>query len=189
MIRVSALEVASQGDTRRKPPITLFGCGMSAGFLAVVLLCLGLVVPANAQLYAGSVTGTVRDSSGAFIPTASVTLMDEERGFSFTGTTDAAGRYLFRSVPPATYRLLVKAAGFKNETRSGIRVDVNQNVAADFEMRVGRIAETVNIFATPPLLATEDAVTGQVVDRRFINDLPLNGRGVFDLAFLTPGGD
>ena len=187
MITVSALEVVSQRYTRREPPVALFVCEILAAFLAVVLLCLGLVVPANAQLYAGSVTGTVKDSSGAFIPSASVTLADEERGFSFTGTTDSAGRYLFRSVPPATYRLLVKAAGFKNETRSGIRVDVNQNVAADFEMRVGSTAETVNIFATPPLLATEDAVTGQVVTGDSSMTF-LSTAGAFSISRSLPRG-
>jgi len=187
MARASSFQTVSPGHDWPDMPTGPVVGGLIMPLLLALLLFFGFGVPANAQLYAGTVTGTVRDLSGAVIPGASVTLVDEERGFSFTGATDSGGRYLFRSVPPATYRLLVKATGFTNETRSGIRVDVNQNVAADFAMHVGSISETVNIFATPPVLATEDAVTGQVVDRKFINDLPLNGRGVFDLAFLTPG--
>jgi hypothetical protein len=155
--------------------------------VVISLILVGLVVPSEAQLYAGSVTGIVRDSSGAVIPGATVTLVDEEKGFSFPATTDASGRYLFRSVPPGAYRLSIKANGFKNEARGGIHVDVNQNVSADFAMQVGAGTETVNVTAAAPLLATQDAVSGQVVDRRLINDLPLNGRDVWGLAFLAPG--
>lgn len=161
-------------------------CLITVFFPLLLSICC-LTFPAKAQLYAGSVTGVVKDFSGAVIPGANVTLTDEEKGFTFTAATDNSGRYLFRSVPPARYRLAVNAAGFKSEARSGIRVDVNQNVAADFEMQVGASSETVNVTAAAPLLATQDAVTGQVVDRKFINDLPLNGRDVWNLAFLAPG--
>ena len=155
--------------------------------LLTFLFSVGMSSSAMAQLYAGSVTGSVKDSTGAVISGATATLVDEQKGFSFSATTDATGRYLFRSVPPATYRLSISASGFKKEDRAGIRVDVNQNVSADFALQVGAGSETVNVTAAAPLLATQDAVTGQVVDRKFINDLPLNGRDVWDLAFLTPG--
>jgi len=155
--------------------------------LLVSLLVLGSVIPAQAQLYAGSVSGVVKDSSGAMIPGAQVTLIDEAKGFSFTATTDSSGRYLFRSVPPSAYRIQVNNSGFQGQSRTGIRVNVDQNVAADFTLQIGASSETVNVTAAAPLLATQDATTGQVVDRKFINDLPLNGRDVWGLAFLAPG--
>jgi len=155
--------------------------------LLLSLMLLGLVLPAKAQLYAGSVTGVVKDLSGAVIPGAIVTLTDEGKGFTFEATTDGNGRYLFRSVPPSTYRVSVTMSGFKNAIRTGIRVDIDQNVSADFGMQVGASNETVNVTASAPLLATQDAVTGQVVDRKFINDLPLEGRDVWHLTFLAPG--
>jgi len=155
--------------------------------LLLSLSFLSFVIPAKAQLYTGSVSGIVKDLSGAVIPAAVVTLTDENKGFIFTATTDEAGRYLFRSVPPSTYQLSVTAKGFKKEARGGIRVNVDQNVSTDFGLQVGASTETVNVTAAAPLLATQDAVTGQVVDRRFINDLPLNGRNVWGLAFLAPG--
>jgi hypothetical protein len=117
---------------------------------------------------------------------AEVTLVDAEKGFTFTAKSDDKGRYLFRAVPPGTYNLSVKAAGFKDQARSGIKVDVSQNVGVDFAMQILGTMVTMNVSTAAPLLGTEDAVSGQVVDRKFINDLPLNGRGVFNLAFLAP---
>jgi len=158
----------------------------------VATCCLILVLvfvcrPAEAQLYTGTITGTVTDPSGALILGAHVQLVDEQKGFSFSGTTDQTGRYLFRSVPPGIYKITVEAQGFATQDQSGINIDVNQNVAVNFSMRVGATNQTVEITAASPVLATQDAVTGQLVDRRFINDLPLVSRSVTDLAFLTPG--
>jgi len=168
----------------RRASILSVAAGVS---LFAFLVFFGLTPPAEAQLYAGSVTGMVSDQSGAVIAQAEVTLVDADKGFTFTAKTDDNGRYLFRSVPPGMYNLSVKAAGFKDQARAGIKVDVSQNVGADFAMAVVGAKETVNVSTTAPLLGSQDAVTGQVVDRKFINDLPLNGRDVRNLAFLAPG--
>jgi len=151
--------------------------------LAAAFLCL----PAEAQLYTGTVTGAVTDSSGAIIQGAHVQLVDEQKGYSFAANSDSTGRYLFRSVPPGVYKITVGAQGFQTQDKAGINIDVNQNVAVDFSLTVGSTLQTVEITAAAPVLSTQDAVTGQLVDRRFINDLPLVSRSVTDLAFLTPG--
>ena len=187
MTEVRMLYPLSQDYARPRTPITAGLCGALVFALAVLLISAGLAVPAEAQLYAGSVTGVVGDQSGALIAEADVTLVDAEKGFTFTAKTDDKGRYLFRSVPPGTYNLSVKATGFKDQARSGIKVDVTQNIGADFTMSVLGTKETVTVSTAAPVLGTEDAVTGQVVDRKFINDLPLNGRDVWNLAFLAPG--
>jgi len=141
----------------------------------------------RAQLYTGTVTGVVSDPSGAVVPAAQLQLVDEQKGFTFTATSDTAGDYLFRSVPPGSYKLLVQAQGFKSETRSGIKLDVNQNVTVNFSLQLGAATQSVEVTAQAPLLQSQDAVTGQVVDRKFINDLPLLGRALSNLAFLAPG--
>src|SRR5208337_4436603 len=187
MTEVRMLYPLSQDYARPRTPITAGLCGALVFALAVLLISAGLAVPAEAQLYAGSVTGVVGDQSGALIAEADVTLVDAEKGFTFTAKTDDKGRYLFRSVPPGTYNLSVKATGFKDQARSGIKVDVTQNIGADFTMSVLGTKETVTVSTAAPVLGTEDAVTGQVVDRKIINDLPLNGRDVWNLAFLAPG--
>jgi hypothetical protein len=160
---------------------------VAAAFSLLVLFPCWVAVPANAQLYAGSITGVVSDQTGAMIPGAEVTLTDADKGYTFLAKTDDKGRYLFRSVDPGLYNLTIKAVGFKDQARNGIKVDVSQNVGADVAMTVLGTMETLTVSTTAPLLGTEDATTGQVVDRKFINDLPLNGRGVFDLVFLAPG--
>jgi hypothetical protein len=114
-------------------------------------------------------------------------LVDEQKGYSFTADTDATGRYLFRSVPPGNYRITVAASGFQTQEQPGIRLDVNQNVMVNFSMQLGAMSQMVEVTAAAPVLSSQDAVTGQVVDRLFINDLPLVSRSVTDLEMLTPG--
>ena len=154
--------------------------------LAVLALPLSVSL-ALAQLYSGSVTGVVTDPSGAVIPAVKVSLVDEDKGFAFNGETDASGRYLFRSVPPASYKIIVTATGFQVQARSGVRIDINQNVTVDFSLPLATSVGAVNIFAEAPILATEDASTGQVVDQHFINDLPLVGRDSTSFFYLAPG--
>jgi hypothetical protein len=187
MTELRMLHLASQDRARPRTPITAVICGALVSSLALLLVLTGLAVPAGAQLYAGSVTGVVSDPTRALIPGADVTLVDADKGFRFTAKTDSNGRYLFRSVPPGNYNLSVKAIGFKEQTRNAVKVDVNQNVGADFAMQVLGTIQTVTVSTAAPLLGSEDAVTGQVVDRKLINDLPLNGRAVMDLVYLAPG--
>jgi hypothetical protein len=182
MTEFTTSNVVSQGRTRRASILRV----LASVSLFAFLVFFGLTAPVRAQLYAGSVTGVVSDQTGALIAQAAVTLVDAEKGFTFTAKTDDKGRYLFRSVPPGVYNLSVKAPGFKDQARNGIKVDVTQNIGADFAMPVLGTLETVNVSTAAPVLATQDATTGQVVDRKFINDLPLNGRNVWDLVFLTP---
>ncbi|MGA3166102.1 MAG: TonB-dependent receptor [Terriglobia bacterium] len=161
----------------------------SALCLLTTAVCVAVLVPALAvaQLYTGSLTGLVTDPSSAVIPNAHVRLVDEQKGYSFTADTDATGRYLFRSVPPGSYKLSVQAQGFQAQEQAGIKVDVNQNVTVNLPLKVGATLQVVEVTAAAPVLSTQDAVAGQVVDRRFINDLPLVGRSVTDLVILTPG--
>jgi hypothetical protein len=131
------------------PARPLSGCD---GFrrLTVLAVAIGMSTLAWAQLYTGTVTGAVTDPSGAVIPSAHVRLVDSQKGYSFTAETDATGRYLFRSVPPGLYGITVEAHGFQPQEESGIAIDVNQNVAVNFAMKVGATTETVEITAAAP---------------------------------------
>lgn len=155
-------------------------------FLFVCLLLL-LVVPTQAQVYTGSITGLVQDPSGAYVPNASVVLTDMDKGLTYSTTTDSSGRYVLRALPPSTYSIRVEAAGFRSERQNKIILDVNQNLTLNVSVQVGTAQETVEVTGQAPVLSTEDAVTGQELDRTKINDLPLIGRAVFDLAMLSPG--
>ena len=153
-------------------------------------LCLLMSLMATsvwAQLYTSTVSGLVTDPSGAVIPNAQAKLVDEQKGYEFTATADSTGRYLLRNIPPGTYKVSVQAAGFQTQEQQGVKVDVNQNVTVNFSLQVGTASQAVEVNAETELLSTQDAVTGQLVDRKFINDLPLVSRSVTDLTFLTPG--
>jgi len=157
--------------------------------VSVVLLCLTIASPRSAwaQLYSGSLAGVVTDPSGAVVPGAKVTATDVGKGFTFSAITEATGRYLVRPLPPSTYNLRVDAQGFKSYIRDGITLDVHQNATIDVPLELGATTQSVNVVGTAPLLDMRDAVTGQEVNRTFINDLPLVSRGVFSLALLAPG--
>ena len=162
--------------------------GMRSWLLLVCLLGCA-ATSAQAQIYSGSLTGVVSDPSGAVVPGVKVTLTDVGKHFDYTATTDSAGRYLLRSLPPSTYKLRVEAPGFSTHVQDNIVLTVNQNAAVDVVLKVGRETQTIEVSATPAaaVLATQDAATGQELDRSMINNLPLLGRGVFDLATLAPG--
>ncbi len=156
----------------------------------LIVVCLALLagaLPAGAQLYTGSIAGTVSDPSGAVVVGAHVTATDMDKGFAFSGTTDSAGRYLLRNIPPGRYSVAIEATNFQGARKDGVVVSVDQNVSADFSLKVGAASLTVEVQAQHVELQTEDATTGQVVDRKFINDLPLISRDFGDLAFLAPG--
>jgi hypothetical protein len=156
------------------------------GFL-VLLLASSFASVARAQLYTGSLTGVVTDPTGSVIPGATITLTDVAKGFNYKATTDSTGRYLLRPLPPANYELTVQATGFRTAVRAGIVLDVNQDAAVDVVVQISTTTTAVEVTAAAPLLSTQDAVNGQEVNRGYINDVPLIGRSVFDLAFLSPG--
>ncbi|MFN7997027.1 MAG: TonB-dependent receptor [Bryobacteraceae bacterium] len=165
----------------------LCAAAVSSRFLYLLITAILLSSLTWAQLYTGSVTGTVSDPTSAVIPNAKVQLVDEQKGYSFSAVTDSAGRFLFRGIAPGTYKISVEAQGFQAQDQTGIKVDVSQNVSVNFSMQVGATSQSIQITEAAPVLSTEDAVTGQVINRKFINDLPLVSRSISDLAFLTPG--
>jgi hypothetical protein len=110
---------ASLFRSRRIPQFLLCTLLIASALLMPSLLC--------AQAYFGTVSGELTDASGAVIPDASVTLLDEEKGFHFVTTSDTSGRYLFRSVAPGLYSVSADAKGFAKVTSARFKVDVNQN--------------------------------------------------------------
>src|SRR6516225_7251172 len=157
--------------------------------LTICLIVNAVLLPSFVcgQAYFGTVSGELTDASGAVIQGASVMLSDEEKGFNFVTTSDAAGRYLFRSVAPGLYSITAEAKGFTKGVSAPFRVDVNQNATTNLTLKVGAASQTVEVGAQSQTIQTEDAETGQVVNRRFINDLPLIDRNVVVLTSLAPG--
>jgi len=157
--------------------------------LFTVLITLSMLAPSplRAQAYFGTVSGELTDASGAVVQGANVMLSDEEKGFNFVTTSDSSGRYLFRSVGPGLYSVTAEAKGFAKSTSKPFKVDVNENATTNLTLKVGAASQTVEVGAQAQTIQTEDAETGQVVNRRYINDLPLIDRDVRALTSLAPG--
>ncbi len=157
--------------------------------LCSFVLGIGLCAPTalTAQAYFGTVSGVLTDGTGAVVVDAGVVLTDVQKGYNFKTTSDANGRYLFRSIPPGTYTVTVDAKGFQKTASVRFKVDINQNATTDMTLKVAGASQTVEVAAEAATIQTQDAETGQVVNRRFINELPLIDRNAMDLVSLAPG--
>lgn len=152
----------------------------------LALLLAGCAV-SFAQTASTQILGLVTDTSGAVVPGAAITARHVETGDVRTTTTNETGNYIFPLVDSGTYEVSSAAAGFKTEVRRGIPVELQQKARIDFQMQVGQQAETVEVTSAAPLLKTEDATLGSVVDQKRIVELPLNGRNFAQAATLMPG--
>jgi hypothetical protein len=154
-----------------------------AGFVVALLA----VTPLRAQVDTGSVLGTVTDSSGGPIAGAAVTLVNQGTNATLSYTTGGDGTYKFSPVRIGTYTVSVTFQGFQKVEQKDVAVNVDQNVVADFSMKPGSTTETIEVTSTLPILETQDASVGQVIDRRNVDNLPLNGRNFTFLAQLAAG--
>ena len=154
-------------------------------------LILAMLIAAPAillgQAYFGTVSGVLTDASGAVVEGVSVILTDQAKGFTFHTTSESTGRYLFRSIPPGVYSVSAEAKGFAKTVSAKLKVDVNENATADLTLKVATASQSVEVTAEAQAIQSNDAETGQVVNRRFINDLPLIDRNVIELTSLAPG--
>jgi hypothetical protein len=156
--------------------------------LRVFLTACALLPTSNlhAQVFSSSITGLVTDATGAVIPSAQAVLTDEDKGFNFRTATGNDGRYVLRNLAPGRYKLAITAPGMRAFTSPILTLDVGQNAQQDVRLEVQGSVETVSVAGSAPLLQTQDASTGQIVNQKFINDLPLTSRSVFNLAQLSP---
>lgn len=154
--------------------------------LCVFLLTLG-VGPIQAQVTTGTISGTVRDTTGAVIPDARVTVQNTDTGASRTVESDTAGRYSAPSLGLGNYRVTVHKEGFQEEVRSGIVLTVGREAVVNFQLTVGAVTQSVEVTGEAPLLEGTTANLGALVDSRTMRELPLNGRSYDQLALLQPG--
>ncbi len=137
---------------------------------------------ATAQL-----TGTITDRSGALVADAEVTLTGVGTGVERKARSNETGGYTIPFLAPGDYRLVVQKQGFRQASREGVRLEVNQVARLDFSLDVGQVTETVEVTGAAPLLESDTSAIGQVIETKAIVDLPLNGRNFVQLAILSPG--
>ncbi len=162
-------------------------CQMGLTLVVLVAILLGTPAILFGQAYFGSVAGVLTDPSGGVVQGAKVTLTDQEKGYTYNATTDNSGRYLFAPISPGTYTVTAEIQGFQKTERTNIKVNVSENATANLSLKMAVATQTVQVDAEAQTMSTEDAVTGQVVNRRFINNLPLVDRYVLDFVSLAPG--
>jgi Carboxypeptidase regulatory-like domain/TonB dependent receptor len=155
-------------------------------YLALILIS-ALASLANAQVDTGSISGTVRDQSGAIIQNAVVEVTNPSSGSSFSSRTNRDGIYAVVDLRPGTYNVSVSNPGFQSTTKSGIDVRVQDRLAIDFDLKLGETSTSVSVQDSAPLLETETSSLGHVVEEKEIQSLPLNGRNYIQLSVLGPG--
>ena len=134
----------------------------------------------------GSITGSVTDPTGAAIADAQVTLTNLGTAEKRVQPTGSDGLYSFVNLIPGNYRVDVEKQGFKHFTRQAIAVEVQQTARIDAALVVGQVSETVEVSAETPLLQSDTSSLGTVVTQRAANELPLNGRNIYNLTTITP---
>ncbi len=155
----------------------------------VLILFLSLVIlpVASAQEYRGTILGRISDSSGGVVPGAAVTVTDQSTRVAQKAASNPEGNYQVPFLLPGTYTITVEHPGFKKVVRPGIAISINEKLALDFVLEVGATTETITVTETAPLLATSSADLGQVVERRYMDLLPMGSRNVVNLSRLAPG--
>ncbi|SPE26797.1 putative Cna B domain protein [Acidobacteriia bacterium SbA2] len=175
---------SSKSFTLRATLLCLESCAGSF----VWLLCFLALASTVAFAQVSRLTGQVTDESGAAVPGADVVLTNMGTHIARTAVTSNAGNYELVELPPGVYEATVTKTGFEVARQSNITIIVNQTARLDFALKVGSVTQEVTVTAAAPLLKSENATVGQLVDARQVTDLPLNGRNFVQLAALTPGG-
>jgi hypothetical protein len=169
---------------------------ISAGLIRVGLVRAGLIrvglvllvaCSAFGQLDTGSIVGTVRDASGSVVPKTTITATNSATDVVLTTTTTNSGQFQFSAVRVGAYTLKASAPGFSTKVVNDVQIDVQSHASIDFQLTVGDVSQSVEVTSVAPLLSTQSADLGGVVQEQQIRDLPLNGRRYSDLALLEAG--
>src|SRR5260370_2933633 len=151
----------------------------------ILILLIALALPLSAQNFA-EVTGAVFDATGAVMAGAEVTAVSTSTNQVRRATTNETGNYSLPYLVPGVYDVRVERSGFKVATRKGVELQVGAIARIDFKLEVGEITQQVEVTGGAPLLNTETAALGTVIEDRRNADLPLNGRNFLQLGTLSP---
>jgi len=150
----------------RKPRLIL-------AVMSVAALSLGSPAIGLAQAVKGGLLGNVTDSSGLAVPGATVTITETRTSISYNTTTNENGYYIFSNLKDGVYRVVAELTGFKKVVRDGVVVDVNATLRVDLKMEVGAIEESVTVVGESPLLQTDRADTGRIIEAVHLQEVPL----------------
>ena len=155
--------------------------------LRVVALLLSAVVIAGAQQSTGTISGIVTDQQGAVVPGAQVEVLNTATNALFATSSNESGLYVAPGMVVGEYEIAVEAEGFRRGVRSGVTLQVGRNAEVNVTLEIGQVTEVVEVVGEAPLVDTNSATIGEVIERKRITDLPINGRGALALTLLTAG--
>jgi hypothetical protein len=155
--------------------------------LRTIVFAIGFASLAIAQFTTATLSGNVTDQSGAAVPQALVKITNMDTGVSQNVVAGSTGDYLFSRVPVGRYRLTVEKEGMSTYVQSGIELAVSQTATQNVVMTIGAVSQQVTVTGDASLVTTQSAAISQVVNQRAIVDLPLDGRQVQQLLFLSAG--
>jgi len=150
------------------------------------LLILLMAVPAFAQS-AGSLRGTVSDTTGAVVPGATVTLLSESTRNERTFVTEATGNYFFAALQPGSYTVRVEIPGFKSVERKGLRLSQNESAGLDFTLQIGEQSEVIEVTAERDMIQTETGAREGLIRAEQIENLSIISRSPMELLRILPG--
>jgi hypothetical protein len=153
----------------------------------LLCFCILLAGTALAQSPAGTLTGTVKDSSGALVPGVTITMRNVATNESRQGLTNDVGLYRITNLPRGTYEAKAEMTGFKTITQTDVLVTVGETVRLDFNLQIGQLNENITVTSQAALVNTEEGRISNLVDERRVMDLPLNGRNAMSLMELQSG--
>lgn len=134
-----------------------------------------------------SLTGFIQDSTKAFIPGVQVIAINTNTNQQFVTKTNKDGSYYIPSLPVGPYRMQVDKIGFKTVLKGGLFLHTQQALQINFEMAVGSVSESITVNGGNSNINTTDATVSTVIDRKFVQNIPMNGRSFQSLILLQPG--
>jgi hypothetical protein len=184
-LQVNSMKPAS--NTKSHPLFVLIPIPLPARLLLVASVVLSSILSLSAQnaVLSGTIVGRVTDSSGASVPAAAVLARNLATGLEQSAVTDHAGRYRFLALMPGTYVVTGSGKGF-HDIEALVRVLVGNTSLQDLTLSVLASTDAVKVTGTMPLLRPAESSASTVLDRSFLDELPLNGRRFMDFAALTP---
>jgi len=141
----------------------------------------------SAQTENAAITGRITDPQGRIVPDVAVQVVNIDTNVAYQAKTNGNGIYAIPSVRPGRYRLALSKEGFKDIHKTGIELHVQDILEQNFALEVGSTSETVTVRGESANINTTGAAVSTVIDRNFANNLPLNGRSLQSLIYLTPG--
>ena len=156
-------------------------------FACLILLIAGSARNLRAQTTSATINGQITDAQGKVVPGVAVQAVNIDTSAIYPGKTNGSGIYAIPGIPPGRYRLSVRKDGFKEINKTDLVLQVQDTLEQNFALEVGSVSESVTVTGGSINMNTTDAAVSTVIDRQFVENIPLNGRSFQDLVTLAPG--